>query len=110
MSRPVKASKRLAAVLSGEQGGGHVAGLVVREPAIVDLDLAQDGDDRHEEPRRREREEHLDLPPRVDGVRRQRGPESGIARAVVPGEAGVGDPAGPFGSTGHAVDRVMLEV
>jgi len=40
----------------------------------------------------------------------ERGPESEIARAVVPGEAGVGDPAGPFGSMGHAVDRVMLEV
>ena len=83
----------------------------MRESAIVDLDLAQDGDDRHEQTRAAgSARSTSSCRPGSTAYAASADRQSGIARAVVPGEAGVGDPAGPFGSTGHAVDRVMLEV
>ena len=68
--------QRLPAVAAGEQDGGHVAGLVVRQAGLVDLDLAEHRHHGHEQARALQRREHLQAAARIDR-RTPPGPPSG---------------------------------
>ena len=92
VSTEVKASRPVLPSAAAHQHGRHVAGLVVGEALLVDLDLAEDGDHRHEQPGVLQHREHRRRTTRRAGaVLGEHAGERGVARAGVVGEARVGD-------------------
>ncbi len=96
--------QRGAAVAPAHQHGGHVGGLVPRQPGAVGLlvvgHLAEHRDHRHQQPVALQHLERGGVQPvRVAVVRRQRRRQRGVGVAVVAREAGVGEVA----HAGHPV-------
>ena len=82
---------------------GFSAGPNLCVPARVGLDVAGDGEHGHEQPSTLEREEHLEVPSSIGGVRRERCNQTRMSRAVVTRETGVRD--GPVTGVGSGIVR-----